>query len=237
MSVVVPPPVVRPDEQEELEALIRAARARQRRRRRIGAAALVVLLAGSAIAVYSIAGGKRPAATRSRGPATFVASATRCGVRVNGVRILRAGRLVYREPVARTFGHQIQCSGSTVWVVFFNGVASSQEAYFGVRSGDRGHTWNVVFAERFFGVKAPHQLDDYLGVWTLHGPRDAYFMGSCPACGFGTVSLWVTEDAGRTFRRYAVPALRGYGPVRLRVAGRTVSIVTRTHKTVTVHLG
>jgi hypothetical protein len=146
-------------------------------------------------------------------------------VRVKGVQVFQDGRAVYREPVSRTFGHQIECSGSTVWLVFFNGVASSQEAYFGVRSGDAGHSWRVVFAERFFNAKAPHQLETgYLGPWTLVGPREAYFTGICVACGRGTVSLWVTRDAGRTFRRYAVPALTGYAPTRLRVAGRSVRI-------------
>jgi hypothetical protein len=121
-----------------------------------------------------------------------------------------------------------------------------QEAYVGARSVDHGRTWKLVFSERFFGVKAPHELDSYMGPWILRG-RVAYFTGSCPACSsttsVGTVSLWVTKDAGRTFRMYRVPALTGYAPVRLRVRGRNVRIWAKRfargvkpHKTVTVRV-
>ena len=229
--MTVAPP--RPPSPDGLEALIREARARQRRRR-VGAAALAVL-AGAAVAIFSVLGGTTSSPHARGGNGAGGSAASRCGVRVDGVRILQGGRLVYREPVSRTFGHQIKCSGSTIWVLFFNGVASSQEAYFGVRSGDGGHSWRVVFAERFFNVKAPHQLvTGYLGPWTLGGPRDAYFTGICVACGYGTVSLWVTKDSGRTFRMYRVPALTGYRPTGIRVAGHEVTIRTRQHETVTV---
>jgi hypothetical protein len=123
----------------------------------------------------------------------------------------------------------MECSGSTVWVVFFNGVAASQEGYFGVRSGDGGHSWRVVFAERYFGVKAPHQLvTGYLGPWTLDGPRTAYFVGDCVACGFGKTWVWVTKDDGRSFRRYAVPWPKGSRSASVRVEGRTVTISARS---------
>jgi len=97
-------------------------------------------------------------------------------------------------------------------------------------------------------VKAPHALDAYFGPWTLRGPEVAYFVGSCPACSAGTlegtVSLWVTKDGGRTFRRYDVSALNGYGASRLRVSGHAVTIVGRRfdvdippRKTVTLRVG
>ncbi|MFZ0341759.1 MAG: hypothetical protein WAL31_05440 [Gaiellaceae bacterium] len=145
---------------------------------------------------------------------------------------------------------QVQCSASAIWVIWFNGAGMSQEAYVGVRSIDRGRTWKLVFAENSFVVKAPHRLDAYLGAWTLRGRRDAYFTGTCPACGFGTVSLWVTRNAGRTFRMYAVRMLDGYGPTRVRVSGNAVTISGRRlerkvnsrsdeiygHKTVTIRV-
>jgi photosystem II stability/assembly factor-like uncharacterized protein len=111
--------------------------------------------------------------------------------------------------------------------VWDNGAASSQEGYVGARSSDGGHTWRLVFAESYFGVNAPHELDSYLGPWTLGGPRAAFFTGWCPVCGrypSGTTSLWVTKDGGRKFRDYKIPALAGYQPIGIRVSGRYVAI-------------
>jgi hypothetical protein len=228
MSVIAPPEPPRPD---ELELLIREARARQRKRW-VAAAGLVAALAGAALGISSIVGSTAARTSAGSGRQSGTASAGRCGIRVQGVRILQGGHVVYREPVSRTFGHQIQCNGSTIWVVFFNGVASSQEAYFGVRSGDGGHRWRVVFAERYFNVTAPHQLvTGYLGPWALHGARAAYFTGMCVACGRGTVSLWVTKDGGRTFRMYKLPTLTGDLPTGVRVSGHHVTIRTRQHRT------
>jgi hypothetical protein len=219
---------------EELEALIREARARQRKRW-IGAATAVALLAGGALAAYSVATGGSAAASQPAGGPSAAKPGEACGVRGLGVRILDgSGRTVYREP-----GHYarpdagfptIRCSGSNVWAVWFDGAGMSQEAYVGARSLDAGRTWKLVFSEAMFGPKAPHHFDSYLGPWTLHG-RAAYFIGSCPACstatGQGTVSLWVTKDAGRTFRTYRVPALTGYWPTHIRVSGDDVTIETR----------
>jgi hypothetical protein len=181
-------------------------------------------------------------------PPASVKSGSACGIRVAGRRILGvSGRTLYREPVPRSrflSAHRIRCSGSTVWVVWNNGAAANQEAYVGARSSDSGRTWKLVFAEMFFGVRAPHELDAYLGAWTLQGPRSAYFTGRCPACGRGTVSLWVTKDGGGTFRRYRVPALTGYTPAGIRVAGHEVTILgnrfmpgLRPHRAVTLHVG
>lgn len=222
MSVVAPPP------HDELELLIREARAR-RRKRWAGVTALVAAVAGCALAAYSIAAGGSPAVSHAGQSRPGAKPGEACGLRGVGVRILdRSGRTVYREP-----GHYvhpnsgfptIRCSGSTVWAVWFNGAGMSQEAYLGARSGDGGRTWKLVFTEGMFGPKAPHHLDAYLGVWRLAGARTAYFTGSCPACGVGTVSLWVTKDGGKTFRSYEVPALAGFAPTHLSISGREVTI-------------
>jgi hypothetical protein len=248
MSVFAPPEPRRPD---ELEALIREARVRQLKRR-LGAAALVAVVAGVAVAVYPIVDGGRPTTFHAGRPRPAVTTTRACGIRVAGPRILASdGRTVYREPF-RHFAHpnligsQVRCSGPTVWVVWDNGGLASQGDYVGARSVDGGRSWNLVFAEGFFGLKAPHQLvTGYLGPWTLDGPRRAYFTGVCVACGYGTVSLWATRDGGRTFRRYDVPALTGYGPTRLRVSDRHVAIHARRtswkngprRKTVRVRVG
>ena len=151
-----------------------------------------------------------------------------CPVHVAGKRIVdRAGHTVYRDPGYRAFSSEVRCSGRTVWVVFHNGVAASQEAYVGVRSGDGGRTWRVVFAEAYFGVRAPHELDAYSGPWTVPGPRRAYFTGWCPACGRGTVSLWVTRNDGRTFSRYRLPTLTGCRAAAIEVIGNLVTVTAR----------
>jgi hypothetical protein len=180
-----------------------------------------------------------PGTVRSgAGSSPAVNGGSRCGVRSQGVRLLDAsGRTVYREPGHYVHpkggpGAAVQCSGSTIWAVWDNGAGMSQEAYVGARSGDDGHTWHLVLSEPLFGVKAPHELDSYLGVWTLHGSRDAYFTGSCPACGWGTVSLWMTKDGGRTFRRFRVPALTGYSVTAIRVSGGLVTIAARRRSSV-----
>ncbi|HLY93249.1 MAG TPA: hypothetical protein VKP14_00210 [Gaiellaceae bacterium] len=151
-----------------------------------------------------------------------------CPVHVVGKRIERAGRVVYRDPGYRAVAHEICCSGRTVWVMFHGGVASSQEAYVVVRSGDAGRTWRLVSSESYFGVNAPHEFDSYSGPWTIAGPSDAYFTGSCPACGYGTVSLWVTLDGGVHFRRYRVPTLTGFVATSLHVAGDDVTILAKS---------
>lgn len=246
MAVLAPPP------QDDLELLIREARARQRKRR-LGGAALVAVLAGAALGISSIVGGTSATTKSGSGPGSVTLSRSRCGIRTEGVRLFKGGRTVYREPGRYVHpnggpGATIQCSGPTIWAVWFNGAGMSQEAYLGARSEDGGRTWHLVFTEGMFGPKAPHHLDAYLGVWTLHGPRDAYFTGACPACGYGTVSLSVTRDGGETFRVYKVPALTGYEPTRIGVSGRNVTIGARrvarktnsppyeiySHKTVTL---
>jgi hypothetical protein len=168
-----------------------------------------------------------------------------CPVHVVGKRIENAaGRVVYTDPGYRAVAHQIRCSGKTVWVLFHGGVASSQEAYVGLRSRDRGRTWKLLLSERYFGVDAPFEIDSYSGPWTISGPLAAYFTGTCPACGYGTVSLTVTLDGGTTFHRYRIPALTGFHPTGIRVAGDDVTIAARSQlrvgprtRTVTIEVG
>jgi len=148
-----------------------------------------------------------------------------CPVHVTGKRLVnRRGQTVYRYPGRRVFAAQVKCSGRTVWVLFHGGVASSQEAYLGVRSGNAGRTWKRLLAEPYFGISAPFTIDSYSGPWTIVGERRAYFVGWCPACGHGTVSLTVTLDGGRHFRRYALPKLTGSIATSIHVVGDKVTI-------------
>lgn len=230
MNVVAPPPT------DEQELLIREARARQRRRWML-AAVFLALLAGAVLGIDSVVHRASSRAPSISGPVAAVRTGKACGVRVDDMRIVdSADRTLYREPGDWTpsFPHPsvLRCSGATDWVVWDNGAASSQEGYVGARSSDAGRTWKLVFAESYFGVNAPHELDSYLGPWTLRGPSTAYFTGWCPVCGgmktvSGTTSLWVTRNGGRTFREYKPSALDGYEPIGIRVSGREVAIMAK----------
>ncbi len=115
-------------------------------------------------------------------------------------------------------------------MLFHGGVASSQEAYLGVRSGNAGRTWKRLLAEAYFGIKAPFTIDSYSGPWTIVGEKSAYFVGWCPACGRGTVSLTVTRDGGGHFRRYSIPRLTGFRGTAIHVAGHDVKIIARNQQ-------
>lgn len=152
-----------------------------------------------------------------------------CPVHIVGKRIVDgSGHTVYRARVYRVPVAQIKCSGRTVWVLFHGGGEASQEAYVGVRSGDGGRTWKVLLSEPYFGVRAPFTIDSYSGPWTIVGQNAAYFVGWCPACGYGTVSLTITLDGGRHFRRYKIPKLTGFRGTGILVAGQNVTITAKS---------
>ena len=153
-----------------------------------------------------------------------------CPVHLAGKQLVdREGRPVYRYPGYRLFTAQVKCSGRTVWVLFHGGAEASQEAYLGVRSGNAGRTWKRLLAEPYFGINAPFTIDSYSGPWTIVGEKRAYFVGTCPACSYGTVSLTATRDGGRHFRRYRLPTLTGFRPTRIHVVGVNVSITAKSH--------
>ncbi len=153
-----------------------------------------------------------------------------CPVHIVGKRIVdNRGQTVYRDPGYRVAAGEVKCSGHTVWVLFHGGVASSQEAYLAVRSGDGGRTWRLLLSEPYFGVRAPFSIDSYSGPWTIVGENAAYFVGWCPACGhYGTVSLTVTLDGGRHFRRYRITKLSGFRGTGIRVVGNDVTITAKS---------
>jgi hypothetical protein len=165
---------------------------------------------------------------------------------VVGERIVDAqDHVVYTSPGGSPLAAQIECNGRTVWVLFHDGSAASQEGYVGVRSGDNGRTWKLLLGESYFGVRAPFRIDAYSGPWTIVGENGAYFVGSCPACGdYGTVSLTVTLDGGKHFRTYQVPALANFRPTAVQVEGDDVTITGKSSlstgprtRTATVEVG
>src|SRR6266702_2893106 len=101
MSVVAPPP------HDEPELLIREARARQRQRRAIG----VALVAGAALTAFGINAALTGRSTTrvGRPKAGVPASASSCGIRVAGTRILRDGGQVYRDPSRVAMSSTVRC--------------------------------------------------------------------------------------------------------------------------------
>lgn len=163
------------------------------------------------------------------GASGHVASVRGCPFHVAGKRLVdRHGQTVYRYPGYRVFAAQVKCSGRTVWVLFHGGAEASQEAYLGVRSATAGRTWKRLLAEPYFGIKAPFTIDSYSGPWTIVGEKRAYFVGWCPACGHGTVSLTVTRDGGRHFRRYSIRRLAGFRGSSIHVVGTNVTITAKS---------
>lgn len=227
MSVLFPPP------QDELELLIREAPARQRRRRLAGAAALIAALAGTALAVHAVTSGNGSRVSAgARGSVPAATSGSRCGARIEGTTkiVTQSGDVAYHDPYQGAMWHGLRCSGATVWAVFVNGIGTNVESYVGVRSLDGGRTWRVAFAQDP-RIRKTYSIGPELGTWTLHGPHAAYFLGTCGPCSvgkaYGTVSLTVTKNAGRTFRHYPIPALTGWSPSRIRATGHGVAIWAR----------
>jgi hypothetical protein len=158
-----------------------------------------------------------------------LAATPACPVHVVGKRIVdAAGQTTYRYPGNFVPRVQIKCSRRVVWVLLHGGAASSQELYLGLHSVDRGRHWKLLLAEPYFGIHAPFTIDSYSGPWTIVGQNAAYFVGWCPACGsapsYGTISLTVTLDGGRSFRHYRIPLLTGYMAKTIRVTGREVVV-------------
>ena len=141
-----------------------------------------------------------------------------CPVHIVGKRIVDShSRTVYRDPVYKVFAAEVKCSG---------------------------RTWKLLLTEPYFGIRAPFSIDSYSGPWTIVGENAAYFVGWCPVCtAHGTVSLTVTLDGGRHFRRYKIPGLTNFRGTGIRVVGDDVTITAKSElrigprtRTVTIEL-
>jgi hypothetical protein len=168
-----------------------------------------------------------------------------CPVRVVGKRLIdHYGHTVFRYPGQQVLASQVKVQrtdglGALSWRRCLEPGGLS-----GSSIQDAGSTWRRLLAEAYFGVKAPFTIDSYSGPWTIVGEKSAYFVGWCPACGYGTVSLTVTRDGGRHFRRYAIRKLTGFRGTGVSVVADTVTIAARSQlrtgprsRTVTINIG
>jgi photosystem II stability/assembly factor-like uncharacterized protein len=105
---------------------------------------------------------------------------------------------------------EIGCAGETAWMLLQAGGAMSKQAYAVFRTLDGGSTWDPVIAQflhadtyyPFGDIK--RTIDAYSGPFAAVDERTAQFVGSCPACDLGKVSLLTTPDGGRSWRRRQV---------------------------------
>jgi hypothetical protein len=123
-------------------------------------------------------------------------------------------------------------------------MAASRRAkrHVGVRSGDGGRTWKPSSPS---GTSEFGTFHDRLVLWAVDDrrPERGLLRWLVPPRGRGTVSLTVTLDGGRHFRRCRVPKLTGFQATGIRVVGHNVTITAksrlstgRRRRTVTVEI-
>lgn len=146
---------------------------------------------------------------------------------------------------ASEFRASIGCSGETAWALFVGpGAAMNQKPYILYRTDDGGARWDAESEEGYFGSMYPdahvqRTLGAYPGPFVVLSRTAAYFLGSTlPVGPQGTVYLSGTSDAGRSWRKGAVPCLSAVHPFTLAFTsvrhgwivgvcnGRSMSLVT-----------
>lgn len=113
---------------------------------------------------------------------------------------------------------ELGCRGRSVWVLFHRGFAAGSEAYDVFRSLDGGRSWRAVLANLDPLRPRLPRVSSYAGPFAVLGGGAAVFVGFCPACGRGTVTVASTADGGARWRR-STP-LQGYAPAAVAFAGR-----------------
>lgn len=92
-----------------------------------------------------------------------------------------------------------------VWADYVFRVGDANASTVLVRSLDGGRSWQVVHSE-FFTVPGPEgsAFDPYTNVFGVTNGAHAWFLGSCPACQYGEISMTRTTDGGTRFSRASV---------------------------------
>lgn len=131
----------------------------------------------------------------------------------------RTWRTAFAAPVTGSgWRAAIRCGGAEdAWLLLLGGVGMSQQAYVAFRTADAGATWAPILANGYFSgayptVKVAAHIDAYAGPFTAVDAARAMFLGDCPACGSGTVSITRTFDGGATWQRDNIAGLHGGSP-------------------------
>ena len=117
----------------------------------------------------------------------------------------------------------LRCSGAGAWLTIAGGFAAGSQAY-AVYSTRDGIDWRLVLGQ-FLKRRVP-RLDAYAGPFSVVTASTAFFVGFCPACGYGKSLVARTHDAGRHWRR-SRRRLAGYWPLGISFVGsRTGFLLT-----------
>jgi photosystem II stability/assembly factor-like uncharacterized protein len=111
---------------------------------------------------------------------------------------------VLRATFGTEHGVDLACRGRSVWALFSDGYAASQQAYEAYRTLDGGSTWRPVLGQ--FDRRRPSlpRISAYSGPFAATRTA-AVFSGSCAPCAaLGTTTAVSTRDAGRSWRRTTV---------------------------------
>jgi photosystem II stability/assembly factor-like uncharacterized protein len=113
---------------------------------------------------------------------------------------------------------ELYCRGRNVWLVVHDGAAAGTEGYTIFRSLDAGATWGAAFAS--FSTRLP-RVGNYSGPIAVLGAGAAVLEGSCPACGFGSVTFVRMPRRRRATVNDVLP-----GPVAFATRSLGVAVLT-----------
>ena len=118
----------------------------------------------------------------------------------------------------------LRCRGAAAWLLLAGGFAAGSQGYAAYSTRDGIH-WRLVLGQ-FLQRRVP-RLDAYAGPFSVVNASTAFFVGSCPACGYGTSLVARTYDGGLHWRR-SRRRLAGYFPTAVSFADRrTGFLLTR----------
>lgn len=105
-----------------------------------------------------------------------------------------------RVPGGEPWVGNVRCAGIDAWVELQGGGAAGHAAYVLFRTTEGGPSAEPVLQDAFAAQAGPHVFgaeDPYAGPFTALDGLRAFVTGTCPQCGSGTTTLYVTSNADR----------------------------------------
>jgi hypothetical protein len=109
-----------------------------------------------------------------------------------------------RRPPGDDYRALVQCAGpNDGWAELIGGAAASQQSHIGYHLADSGS--QPVFAEGYFPhpplKNLPQSPSSYSGAFSAIDATSAYYLDSCTACGYGTVTIDLASQGGAQLRK------------------------------------